>query len=232
MAIKLFPFMGPLGFLRKHLLRLKFPSLERAGNITRPMLIITGVMDELIPPTMSAKLYRALQTPDADKSLMTVETGTHNDCWRVGGQRYMKTFARFIVQHSGLERKHADSAPSPKAVKNDDDSTQAQTEEKIESHETKADEQRGTADDDARKGVSAASAEIQPDGEVTHSTAADAPISPPSSSPSTPEDGAAVDGDQEAKQDDRDKVRGDVGEVTESKADDDDSAPALDDADE
>lgn len=103
MAVKLFPIIRVLGQLRHAVLRLKFPSIEMAPRIHAPMLMVAGLADELIPPIMGARLYKALGTEEAKKSMMTVESGGHNDSWKAGGQQYMRTLVRFVRKHAGLE---------------------------------------------------------------------------------------------------------------------------------
>lgn len=145
MAIKLFPFIRILGDWRHAVLRLKFDSLEAAPRITAPMLMIAGLADELIPPIMGARLYKALGTPESKKSMMTVESGGHNDSWKAGGLQYMRTLVRFVRRHAGLE------APAP-----------AQTKRK--SSGGRAGEEAASAGD-GEQGESGSAAEASPDGQ-------------------------------------------------------------------
>ncbi len=85
----------PLGWLTKG----KYNSLERIGSVERPLLIVHGDQDALIPAYQGEELYRAANEPK--RLQLLAETG-HNDVWETGGETYWGALKSFTAE---LERR-------------------------------------------------------------------------------------------------------------------------------
>jgi hypothetical protein len=87
-------FSDDLALLRRLGLRLQIPSglafgfgnLEKIAHVEVPTLVIHGESDTLIPLTDGRALFEACGA--ADKRLVRIPGGHHNDLMVVGSQRY------------------------------------------------------------------------------------------------------------------------------------------------
>ncbi|CAN0208379.1 unnamed protein product, partial [Hapterophycus canaliculatus] len=98
MVDQVFPLLTSIKWL---VLRLDWNNEQKARRLTRPVLYISGLRDELIPPWHMLVLYNA--SPDRSgggKRLFTVKDGTHNDTWERGGADYLQALALFIDEVS------------------------------------------------------------------------------------------------------------------------------------
>ena len=76
------------------LVRTKYDSLSRIGQVSAPVLVIHGDRDEIIPLSQAQKLYDATQTP---KQLYIIPGADHNDTYLLGGESYFKALDDFIT---------------------------------------------------------------------------------------------------------------------------------------
>ena len=60
--------------------RVFYPTIDRIGKITAPILFVRGVKDEIVPSDHSMKLYQAA-TGARFKVLHSVPDGDHNASW-------------------------------------------------------------------------------------------------------------------------------------------------------
>lgn len=93
MARIAFPLL-PTGWLTRD----KYNSLARIGSIERPLLIVHGEQDELVPVSQGEELYRAANEPKRFQLL--AQTG-HNDVWESAGETYWGALKSFTAE---LER--------------------------------------------------------------------------------------------------------------------------------
>eukprot|EP00752_Nemacystus_decipiens_P016196 g14483.t1 len=94
MVDKLLPLLTSIKWL---VLRLKWDNEEKAKRLTRPVLYISGLEDELIPPWHMRTLYNVSpERSGGGKRIVTVADGTHNDTWEKGGSAYLKALDVFI----------------------------------------------------------------------------------------------------------------------------------------
>jgi fermentation-respiration switch protein FrsA (DUF1100 family) len=84
-----YPFL-PLGGL----LRTRYPSLERIGQVRVPVLVVHGDRDDVAPLAHGRRLYEAAAEP---KRFLVVEGAGHNDVATVGGQRYLHALRELIA---------------------------------------------------------------------------------------------------------------------------------------
>jgi fermentation-respiration switch protein FrsA (DUF1100 family) len=74
-------------------------SIEHIRKISAPLLVISGLADELVPPSHPLALYEAAQSSKS-KKLYTVANGEHNDTFLKGGPAYYETIRSFLYQES------------------------------------------------------------------------------------------------------------------------------------
>jgi uncharacterized protein len=73
----------------------RFPSIERIGSLSTPVMVIAGDRDDVVPESLSKKLYDA--APDPKRYLLVPGTG-HNDPELVGGDRLLDEVGRFLSE--------------------------------------------------------------------------------------------------------------------------------------
>ena len=96
----IYPFLN-LEIIKKHLLRLRWRSIEHIGRVTLPILMIVGQRDEIVPSSHTP-LLKAAATAAPCVTLHTVEDGTHNDTWLKAGPKYVEWLHAFMAScHDG-----------------------------------------------------------------------------------------------------------------------------------
>lgn len=70
----------------------KFPSRARLARVRRPVLVIHGTADEVIPFAHGQRLFAAVRGP---RQALWVEGAGHNDLAVVAGARYTEALERF-----------------------------------------------------------------------------------------------------------------------------------------
>ena len=71
----------------------KIRPVDLAEKIKIPVLIIHGKKDEKVPLPEAEKVYNRIKGP---KSLMVIDSATHNTLWEKGGRDYFKRITAFI----------------------------------------------------------------------------------------------------------------------------------------
>lgn len=69
-----------------------------ASNLSIPVLYISGLKDELIPPAQMQRLYD-LSTQSPDRRLVKFSQGEHNNTFEIGAKEYDKTLVEFLKSH-------------------------------------------------------------------------------------------------------------------------------------
>ena len=90
MARIAFPLL-PLGWLTKD----KYNSLASIRRIRRPVLILHGEQDELIPAAQGERLYQAADEP---KTFQVLPAAGHNDIFESGGETCWGALERFMTE--------------------------------------------------------------------------------------------------------------------------------------
>jgi fermentation-respiration switch protein FrsA (DUF1100 family) len=80
------------------LLRTRYDSLTKIGNVQVPLLVLHGDRDSIVPIEAGKKLFDAAREP---KQFYTIRGADHNDTYVVGGRDYFAALARFL---DGLAR--------------------------------------------------------------------------------------------------------------------------------
>ena len=88
MGKKLYPFL-PLSLL----LKTKYDSLAKIGNIKVPILVMHGDKDDLVPFEHGKRLYDMANEP---KEFYTIPGAGHNDTHIVGGDEYFDVISNFV----------------------------------------------------------------------------------------------------------------------------------------
>ena len=88
MGKKLYPFL-PLSLL----LKTKYDSLAKIGNIKVPILVMHGDKDDLVPFEHGKRLYDMANEP---KEFYTIPGAGHNDTHIVGGDEYFDVIRNFV----------------------------------------------------------------------------------------------------------------------------------------
>ncbi|MGB7443533.1 MAG: alpha/beta fold hydrolase [Coleofasciculaceae cyanobacterium] len=77
----------------------RFDSIRKIQSLQKPLLVIHGTSDELIPHTMGEVLYELANTP---KQLLIVPDADHNNVATVAGRNYQQAVQRFVEHVRGI----------------------------------------------------------------------------------------------------------------------------------
>ena len=73
----------------------RYPSIDRIGSLTAPLLVIAGDRDDIVPESLSKRLYDA--APDPKRYLLVPGAG-HNDPELIDGRRMLDEVGRFLSE--------------------------------------------------------------------------------------------------------------------------------------
>lgn len=79
-------------------------------QIKQPILYISGLQDEMIPPTQMQMLYAKAATHNNQCVFAEFPTGMHMDTWLAGGDQYWRSVLMFLQQH--VSEKNEESSNS------------------------------------------------------------------------------------------------------------------------
>ena len=72
-----------------------YPSIDRVGSLAAPVMVVAGDRDDVVPGSLSRKLYDA--APDPKRYLLVPGTG-HNDPELIDGDRMLEEVGRFLSE--------------------------------------------------------------------------------------------------------------------------------------
>ena len=75
------------------LLRDRYPSIDRIGQVTCPVLVVAGANDTVVPAAQSRRLFDAAREP---KHLLIVKGADHNDEALAAGQQVVAAVTIFV----------------------------------------------------------------------------------------------------------------------------------------
>ncbi|XP_027176236.1 alpha/beta hydrolase domain-containing protein WAV2 isoform X1 [Coffea eugenioides] len=84
----------PLNFL----VRSPWRTIDVVGEVKQPILFISGLQDEMVPPSHMQLLYAKAAARNNRCLFVEFPTGMHMDTWLAGGDRYWKTIEDFLEQ--------------------------------------------------------------------------------------------------------------------------------------
>ena len=73
----------------------RYPSIDRIGSLAVPVMVIAGDRDDIVPESLSRKLYDA--APEPKRYLLVPGTG-HNDPELIDGRRMLEEVGRFLSE--------------------------------------------------------------------------------------------------------------------------------------
>jgi uncharacterized protein len=73
----------------------RYPSIDRIGSLTAPLLVIAGDRDDIVPESLSKKLYEAAPDP---KRYQLVPGANHNDPELIDDPRLIEAVGRFLSE--------------------------------------------------------------------------------------------------------------------------------------
>jgi hypothetical protein len=77
----------------KGLLRTRYDTEEKVRRIKRPLLVIHGDQDDIVPYCQGKEVFDAAPEP---KEFYTIRGARHNDACIVGGDAYFSVMKNFI----------------------------------------------------------------------------------------------------------------------------------------
>lgn len=83
-----YPFLPVAWFLRE-----RYPSMDRIGALTCPLLVLAGDRDRIIPLEQSRRLFQAAPEP---KRFVTIPGARHNDLALLAGDRLLHEVVGFL----------------------------------------------------------------------------------------------------------------------------------------
>ncbi|KAM2291570.1 alpha/beta hydrolase domain-containing protein WAV2-like isoform X3 [Malus sylvestris] len=95
------------------LVRSPWSTIDVIGEVKQPILFLSGLQDEMIPPSHLQMLYAKAAAHNKRCVFVEFPTGMHMDTWLAGGDEYWRTVQEFLQQHVPAkkddESSHSDS---------------------------------------------------------------------------------------------------------------------------
>ncbi|XP_042473587.1 alpha/beta hydrolase domain-containing protein WAV2-like isoform X2 [Zingiber officinale] len=107
MAAMMFPFLkwfigsnGPKGpKILNYFVRSPWSTIDIIDKIEQPILFLSGLQDELVPPLQMQMLHSKAIENNSDCRFVDFPNGMHMDTWYSGGDRYWRTIQLFLDQY-------------------------------------------------------------------------------------------------------------------------------------
>ncbi|XP_031094201.1 alpha/beta hydrolase domain-containing protein WAV2-like isoform X2 [Ipomoea triloba] len=84
--------------LLNFLVRSPWNTIDVVGQIKQPILFLSGLQDELVPPSHMEMLYARAAACNRQCLFVKFPTGMHMDTWLAGGDKYWRTIQQFMEQ--------------------------------------------------------------------------------------------------------------------------------------
>ncbi|KAF9612557.1 hypothetical protein IFM89_002153 [Coptis chinensis] len=81
------------------LVRSPWNTIDIAGQIRQPILFLSGLQDEMVPPMHMQLLYAKAATRNKRCIFVDFPNGMHMDTWLAGGDRYWRTIQHFLDEN-------------------------------------------------------------------------------------------------------------------------------------
>ncbi|KAI7727691.1 hypothetical protein M8C21_008154 [Ambrosia artemisiifolia] len=89
--------------------RSPWSTIDEIGQVKQPILFLSGLRDEMVPPFHMELLYAKAAARNKKCIFVEFPTGMHMDTWLAGGDHYWKTVRTFLQQNvleKGDESQH------------------------------------------------------------------------------------------------------------------------------
>ncbi|OEL31082.1 Protein ABHD13 [Dichanthelium oligosanthes] len=80
--------------------RSPWSTLDIVGEVKQPILFLSGLQDELVPPSHMKMLYDKAFEHNRDCRFVDFPSGMHMDTWMSGGDRYWRAIQLFLDQYA------------------------------------------------------------------------------------------------------------------------------------
>ncbi|KAL7253596.1 hypothetical protein ACSBR1_008017 [Camellia fascicularis] len=81
------------------LVRSPWCTIDVIGQIKQPILFLSGLQDEMVPPPHMQMLYAKAAAHNSRCIFVDFPNGMHMDTWLSGGDRYWRTVQLFLEQN-------------------------------------------------------------------------------------------------------------------------------------
>ncbi|MFS7965476.1 putative peptidase S9, prolyl oligopeptidase, catalytic domain, alpha/Beta hydrolase [Helianthus anomalus] len=92
--------------------RSPWSTIDEIGQVKQPILFLSGLRDEMVPPFHMEMLYAKAAAHNKKCVFVDFPTGMHMDTWLAGGEHYWNTVRTFIQQNvleKGDESQHKEN---------------------------------------------------------------------------------------------------------------------------
>jgi fermentation-respiration switch protein FrsA (DUF1100 family) len=89
MARAVYPFLPPVG----PLIRTRYDTLSKVKRLRRPLLVVHGEHDEIVPLSQGRRVFQAASEP---KRFYVIRGARHNDTYDTGGDAYWGVLREFL----------------------------------------------------------------------------------------------------------------------------------------
>ncbi|KAI9191598.1 hypothetical protein LWI28_010656 [Acer negundo] len=90
--------------------RSPWSTIDVVGEIKQPILFLSGLQDEMVPPSHMQLLYAKAATRNNECKFVDFPNGMHMDTWLTGGDQYWRTIQQFLEQHVPEKRENESSS--------------------------------------------------------------------------------------------------------------------------
>ncbi|KAJ6362386.1 hypothetical protein OIU78_002730 [Salix suchowensis] len=95
--------------LLNFLVRSPWSTIDIVGQIKQPILFLSGLQDEMVPPFHMQMLYDKAAAHNRECVFVDFPNGMHMDTWLVGGDHYWRTIQQFLEKHVPEIKEHESS---------------------------------------------------------------------------------------------------------------------------
>ncbi|XP_021597756.1 alpha/beta hydrolase domain-containing protein WAV2 isoform X2 [Manihot esculenta] len=88
------------------LVRSPWSTIDVVSQIRQPILFLSGLQDEMVPPSHMALLYAKAAAHNKECIFVEFPTGMHMDTWLAGGDHYWRTIQQFLEKHVSEKKEH------------------------------------------------------------------------------------------------------------------------------
>ncbi|XP_048227811.1 alpha/beta hydrolase domain-containing protein WAV2 [Ricinus communis] len=81
------------------LVRSPWSTIDVIGEVKQPILFLSGLQDEMVPPPHMQLLYAKAAAHNKESIFVEFPTGMHMDTWLSGGDQYWRTIQQFLEKY-------------------------------------------------------------------------------------------------------------------------------------